>query len=168
MGGGHVSREGGGGQLVLLQCTARYPAPLHAIDVRAIPWMAQRFGVACGTLRSQPGPARGAACRGSRARRRVIEKHYTLSNRLPGPDHSFALEPAELRAMVTGIRDVEAVLGRASNAFVRRRRNSDRMRSEPSRPSVPSRPGRPARRRQRRDTTCGSAAKVCIHGTSVT
>jgi len=41
----------------------------------------------------------------------VIEKHFTLSNTLPGPDHAFALEPAELALMVTAIRDVTRALG---------------------------------------------------------
>jgi sialic acid synthase SpsE len=41
----------------------------------------------------------------------VIEKHYTLSRALPGPDHPFAVEPGELTAMVRQIRDVEAALG---------------------------------------------------------
>ena len=103
-------RENGGGQLVLLQCTARYPAPLRAIHVRAIPWMAERFGVFAGLSDHSRDPLvapLAAVALGAR----VVEKHYTLSNRLPGPDHSFALEPAELRAMVIGIRDVEAVLG---------------------------------------------------------
>jgi len=46
--------------------------------------------------------ARGAA---------VIEKHFTLNRRLEGPDHSYALEPAELKAMVKAIRDVEKSMG---------------------------------------------------------
>ena len=41
----------------------------------------------------------------------IIEKHFTLDRTLPGPDHPFAIEPDELRAMVSGIRDVEAALG---------------------------------------------------------
>jgi N-acetylneuraminate synthase len=41
----------------------------------------------------------------------VIEKHFTLSNRLPGPDHQFAVEPHELRQMVVAIRTAEQVLG---------------------------------------------------------
>jgi N-acetylneuraminate synthase len=103
-------RENGGDQLVLLQCTARYPAPLRAIDVRAIPWMAQHFGVAAGLSDHSRDPL-AAPLAAVALGARVIEKHYTLNNALPGPDHSFALEPAELRAMVTGIRNVEAVLG---------------------------------------------------------
>jgi sialic acid synthase SpsE len=41
----------------------------------------------------------------------VIEKHFTLDSHLPGPDHAASLEPAELRAMVVAIRNVELALG---------------------------------------------------------
>ena len=41
----------------------------------------------------------------------LIEKHFTLSNQLPGPDHGFALEPEELLAMVQKIRQTEEALG---------------------------------------------------------
>ena len=42
---------------------------------------------------------------------RVIEKHFTLDRTLPGPDHQASLEPAELAAMVSGIRNIETALG---------------------------------------------------------
>jgi sialic acid synthase SpsE len=48
--------------------------------------------------------------RGSRGAR-VIEKHLTLNRQLPGPDHAASLEPAELEAMIAGIRQVESALG---------------------------------------------------------
>jgi sialic acid synthase SpsE len=41
----------------------------------------------------------------------VIEKHFTLSKRLYGPDHHASLEPDELRRLVEGVRQVEAALG---------------------------------------------------------
>jgi sialic acid synthase SpsE len=41
----------------------------------------------------------------------VIEKHYTLSRSLKGPDHPFAIEPAELRELVRQVREIEAALG---------------------------------------------------------
>ena len=41
----------------------------------------------------------------------LLEKHITLDRRMPGPDHPFAIEPAELAAMVQGVRDVEAAFG---------------------------------------------------------
>jgi sialic acid synthase SpsE len=103
-------RDNGGGQLVLLQCTARYPAPLGSADVRAIPWLAERYQVLAGLSDHSRDPF-AAPLAAVALGARVIEKHYTLSNRLPGPDHSFALEPAELHAMVAGIRHVEEALG---------------------------------------------------------
>jgi len=42
---------------------------------------------------------------------KVIEKHFTLDRTLPGPDHAASLEPNELQAMVSAIRNVEAALG---------------------------------------------------------
>jgi sialic acid synthase SpsE len=103
-------RDNGGGQLLLLQCTARYPAPLSAIDVRAIPRLAEQFGVLAGLSDHSRDPL-AAPLAAVALGARVIEKHFTLSNGLPGPDHSFALEPGELRTMVAGIRRVEEVLG---------------------------------------------------------
>jgi sialic acid synthase SpsE len=41
----------------------------------------------------------------------IIEKHFTLDRTLPGPDHRASLEPDQLKALVHGIRKVEAALG---------------------------------------------------------
>lgn len=41
----------------------------------------------------------------------VIEKHFTLSRKMDGPDHKASLEPDELRSMVAAIRHVEEALG---------------------------------------------------------
>jgi N,N'-diacetyllegionaminate synthase len=42
---------------------------------------------------------------------RIIEKHFTLSRSLEGPDHKASLEPDELKAMISGIRKIELALG---------------------------------------------------------
>ena len=96
-------------RLVLLQCTTEYPAPFADVNLRAMRTLADRFGVAVGLSDHTPGisvpiaaVARGAS---------VIEKHFTLDRALPGPDHRASLEPADLAAMVTAIRQVEAALG---------------------------------------------------------
>ena len=52
----------------------------------------------------------------------IVEKHFTLDRHLPGPDHSFAVEPNELREMVAGIREIEKVLGEPH----KRRREAER------------------------------------------
>lgn len=102
-------REAGNDQVVLLQCASLYPAPPARINLRAMETMRRAFGTLVGlsdhTLGihiSVAAPVLGAC---------VIEKHYTLSRSLKGPDHPFAVEPAELRELVRQVREVEAALG---------------------------------------------------------
>ena len=96
--------------LVLMQCTARYPAPLEAINLRTIRTMADAFGVPTGLSdhSREPLPAPMAAVALGAC---VIEKHFTLSNSLPGPDHAYALEPPELADVIAKVRQVERALG---------------------------------------------------------
>jgi sialic acid synthase SpsE len=96
--------------LAVLQCTARYPAPDEAMNLRAIPWLARRFGCVAGLSDHSPHALHaplGAVALGAK----LIEKHITLDKRRAGPDHFNSLEPGELKAMVAGIRAVEAMLG---------------------------------------------------------
>jgi HAD superfamily hydrolase (TIGR01509 family) len=99
-----------GRDLCLLQCTAKYPAPLATLNLRTIPWLRQRFGVPAGLSDHSRDPV-AAPVMAVALGARVIEKHYTLDNRLPGPDHSFALTPPELAQMVRAIRAAEESLG---------------------------------------------------------
>ncbi len=103
-------RREGNPNLVLLQCTAAYPAPLDSLNIRAVSTLRQVFGVATGLSDHSRDPLVGpmaAVAVGAR----VIEKHFTLDNDAPGPDHRFALEPEELRRMIQKIREVEQALG---------------------------------------------------------
>ncbi|MBM3581100.1 MAG: GNAT family N-acetyltransferase [Alphaproteobacteria bacterium] len=100
----------GGKDICLMQCTAKYPAPITSLNLSTIPWLKKRFGVAAGLSDHSREPALGpvmAVALGAR----VIEKHYTLDNRLPGPDHSFALIPDELKRLVAEVRLAEQALG---------------------------------------------------------
>jgi N-acetylneuraminate synthase len=96
--------------LALLQCVAAYPTPLEDINVKVIQTLTEVFEVPAGlsdhTLDPVIAPAAAVALGAS-----VIEKHFTLDKTMEGPDHQFALEPDELGAMVSAIRDTEAVLG---------------------------------------------------------
>jgi sialic acid synthase SpsE/RimJ/RimL family protein N-acetyltransferase len=99
-----------GKDLCLLQCTAKYPAPMHSMNLRTIPWLQRHFATASGLSDHSRDPIYAplaAVALGAR----VIEKHYTLDNRLPGPDHSFALTASELKQMVQAIRHLEQSLG---------------------------------------------------------
>lgn len=101
-------------RVTLLHCTTQYPAPLHAVNLRAMDVMAETFGLPVGYSDHTLGitVAIAAVARGAT----VIEKHFTLDRNRPGPDHAASLEPDELAAMVRGIREVEVALGKAEKA----------------------------------------------------
>ncbi|HWM87049.1 MAG TPA: N-acetylneuraminate synthase family protein [Kofleriaceae bacterium] len=101
-----------GTPLVLLQCTAKYPTPIAELHLRAMRTMGNAFLVPVGLSDHSRHPTIGPAAAVALGAC-VIEKHYTLSNDLPGPDHRFALEPHELAEMVSAIRDTEAALGQS-------------------------------------------------------
>lgn len=104
--------DAGGTDLVLLHCTSTYPTDPADVRLRRIPALHTLFGCPVGFSDHTAGTAAaiGAVALGAC----VIEKHFTLDKDLPGPDHRFSADPAELRALVDGIRVVEHALGDAS------------------------------------------------------
>lgn len=96
-------------QVVLLQCASLYPAPPARMNLRAMETMRRAFGTLVGLSDHTLGIHVAVAAAGLGAS--VIEKHYTLSRTLKGPDHPFAIEPPELRELVRQVREVEAALG---------------------------------------------------------
>ena len=102
------------GRVTLLHCTTEYPAPLSAVNLRAMDVMRDTFSLPVGYSDHTPGTtvAIAAAARGAT----VIEKHFTLDRARPGPDHAASLEPDELAAMIAAIREVETALGDARKA----------------------------------------------------
>ena len=95
--------------LTLLHCTSNYPTELKDVNLRAMETMAAEFGLPVGYSDHTAGilipplaVALGAA---------VIEKHFTLSRDMPGPDHKASLEPDELCRMIEAVRQAEKSLG---------------------------------------------------------
>lgn len=104
-----VLREHGAGDIRLMHCNTEYPTPFEDVNLRAMATLREAFGVEVGYSDHTRGieipmaaVAMGAA---------IIEKHFTLDRTMEGPDHRASLEPDELRAMVEGIRHIEAALG---------------------------------------------------------
>lgn len=100
----------GNTRLCLMHCVTSYPAPLDNLNLRAIVAMKETFGIPVGFSDHSRHPLVGpiaAVALGAN----LLEKHYTFSNKLPGPDHSFAVEPDELKTMVACIRDAQTTLG---------------------------------------------------------
>ena len=96
-------------KMTVLHCTTEYPTPMNEVNLRAMQSIHAAFGVAVGYSDHTSGieVAIAAVAMGAT----VIEKHFTLDRSLPGPDHQASLEPAELKAMVTAIRNIEIALG---------------------------------------------------------
>jgi N,N'-diacetyllegionaminate synthase len=102
-------REAGDPPLVILHCLSAYPAPPAEVNLRAMATLRERYGVPVGFSDHTPGieVALAAAALGAA----VIEKHLTLDTSLPGPDHRASLPPADMAALVRGVRTIEAALG---------------------------------------------------------
>ncbi|MHB1018549.1 MAG: N-acetylneuraminate synthase [Coriobacteriia bacterium] len=95
--------------ITVLHCTSEYPAPMCEVNLRAMVSLRDAFGVNVGYSDHTPGieVAIAAVALGAT----VVEKHFTMSRDLPGPDHKASLEPSELKAMVQAIRNIETALG---------------------------------------------------------
>jgi N-acetylneuraminate synthase len=107
-----TAREAGATQLALLKCTSAYPSPPDEMNLRTIPHLASAFDVPAGLSDHTMGTAVPVAAVTLGAC--IIEKHFTISRSIPGPDSAFSLEPPEFKAMVEAVRTVEAALGSIS------------------------------------------------------
>jgi sialic acid synthase len=97
-------------EIVLLQCTAGYPAEWTELDLRVITTYRECFPSAVVGLSSHDnGIAMAVAAYVLGAR--VIEKHFTLNRALKGTDHRFSLEPVGMRKMVRDLRRIRLALG---------------------------------------------------------
>ena len=96
-------------KLTVLHCTTEYPTPMNEVNLRAMQSVHEAFGVAVGYSDHTQGIEVAIAAVSMGAK--VIEKHFTLDRKLPGPDHQASLAPVELKAMVSAIRNIEVALG---------------------------------------------------------
>jgi N-acetylneuraminate synthase len=105
-----AARNAGATQIALLKCTSAYPAPPEEMNLRTIPHLAEAFGVPVGLSDHTLGIAVPVAAVALGAC--IVEKHFTLSRDIPGPDSAFSVEPQEFKAMVEAIRTAEKALGK--------------------------------------------------------
>lgn len=104
-----AATEGGAPGVALLRCNSAYPAPPDEMDLLAIPDMFERWQVPIGLSDHTLGVSAAATAIALGAC--LVEKHFALSREEPGPDSAFSLEPPEFAALVSEIRNVEAMLG---------------------------------------------------------
>lgn len=95
--------------ITLLHCNTEYPTPMEDVNLAAMAAMRRRFGLPVGYSDHTAGievPIAAVALGAT-----VIEKHFTLDRAMQGPDHKASLDPAQLKAMVRAIRNVEIAVG---------------------------------------------------------
>ncbi len=95
--------------ITVLHATTEYPCPIEDVNLSAMQTIKAAFGIKVGYSDHTQGievPIAAVAMGAS-----VIEKHFTLDRTMDGPDHKASLDPAELKAMVQGIRRVSEALG---------------------------------------------------------
>lgn len=95
--------------LTVLHCNTEYPTPFEDVNLSVMMMMKEKLNVKIGYSDHTKGlevPIAAVALGAT-----VIEKHFTLNRNMDGPDHQASLEPSELRAMVTAIRNIEKAIG---------------------------------------------------------
>jgi N,N'-diacetyllegionaminate synthase len=96
-------------KITILHCTTDYPTAMQDVNLNAMKNIATHFNLPVGYSDHTLGievPIAAVAMGAT-----IIEKHFTLNKTLPGPDHKASLEPNELKAMISGIRNIEKALG---------------------------------------------------------
>lgn len=95
--------------LTALHCNTEYPTPFSDVNLLAMQSIKNAFKVSVGYSDHTSGIDISLAAVALGAT--VIEKHFTIDKNLPGPDHKASLDPAELKKLVIGIRNIEQSLG---------------------------------------------------------
>ena len=103
-------KENGNDKIALLQCTAKYPAPIDSLNLNVISTLKSKYGLPVGFSDHSLDPVVGPLLSiGFGAT--IVEKHFTMDKSLSGPDHMFALDPNELKLMIDSIRNADAAKG---------------------------------------------------------
>jgi N-acetylneuraminate synthase len=100
--------EAAGDDVTVLQCTSLYPTPPERVGLNVLAELRERYGRPVGLSDHTLGPYAcfAAVALGASA----VEKHFTLSRDMYGPDADLALEPDELEDLVEGVREIETML----------------------------------------------------------
>lgn len=100
-------------KIIVLHCNTEYPTPMADVNLLAMTTIQQSLGVKIGYSDHTLGievPIAAVALGAI-----VIEKHFTLDRMMAGPDHKASLEPAELKSMISAIRNIELAISGDGN-----------------------------------------------------
>lgn len=102
-------RSAGNEQILLFHCVSQYPASASDMNLLTMQTLQKAFDLPVGLSDHTEGTAVSIAAAALGAK--IIEKHFTLDRSAPGPDNFFSMEPAPMKQIIDGIREVESAMG---------------------------------------------------------
>lgn len=104
-----ILRQNGAKDITVLHCNTEYPTPFADVNLKVMLTIKDKLKLKVGYSDHTMGIEVPIAAVAMGAN--VIEKHFTLDKNMDGPDHKASLEPQELKAMVSAIRNIEKAMG---------------------------------------------------------
>jgi pseudaminic acid synthase len=120
-----ICKVEGNNDIILLQCTSAYPAPLEDANLKMIANLHETFGVISGFSDHTLGIVAPVVAVSLGAR--VIEKHFILDKSIPSADQTFSLDETEFKAMAQAVRDAQKLLGKVDYALNEKRKHNRRF-----------------------------------------
>ena len=104
-----VINKSGNKKIALLQCTSNYPCRIKDAHLGLIQEFKKKFKIPVGFSDHTEGDF--ASIIATTLGASIIEKHFTLNKKLPGPDHIMSLNPIELSQFISKIKNIFVSLG---------------------------------------------------------
>lgn len=104
-----ILEKNGTKDITVLHCNTDYPTPYEDVNLLAMKHIEEVFHRPVGYSDHTVGIEVSIAAAALGAV--VLEKHFTLSKEMEGPDHKASLEPMELFQMIQAVRNIEKSLG---------------------------------------------------------
>ena len=108
--------------LTVLHCNTDYPTTIQDINMKAMTTIKEKLKVNVGY--SDHSIDRFVPVIATALGANIIEKHFTIDQKLLGPDHKSSLNPKLFKEMVTDIRNTELILGSAKKDILKNERKS--------------------------------------------
>lgn len=104
--------------LTLLHCVSKYPSSAEDLNLTAIPYLKEVFGLPVGYSDHYPGVKACLAAYFHGAS--VIETHFTTDTTLPGPDNAHSADPQGLASLVEDMKLFDTMAGQGAEQFLTR------------------------------------------------
>lgn len=96
-------------QIVLLHCVSAYPAAPQDLNLKAVEYLRDHFGVPVGFSDHSIGRLGSIVAASLGAR--VIERHFMIESRGDSPDHAVSMDAKQLRLHIEELRSIHLMLG---------------------------------------------------------